>query len=98
MGLKIPKDLQEEYDHLIKMRTLWEADKEWGWTAEINCPTKRYIDLIERIALLEENIEIVIDNMPPESVVRIREGGAFEDLSATLAVSVAKLSSLWETR
>jgi hypothetical protein len=51
--LVIPDDLLEQYTHLVKMRALWEEDTVWGWTAEINCPTKQYIALIERIARLE---------------------------------------------
>lgn len=61
-------------------------------------PIEWCVSLIEELALLEENIEIVIDNMPPESVVRVREGGGFEDIHATLAVSVAKLSDMWVYR
>jgi hypothetical protein len=61
-------------------------------------PIEWCVSLIEELALLEENIEIVVDNMPSESVVRIQEGGGFEDIHATLAVSVAKLSDMWAFR
>jgi hypothetical protein len=55
--LKIPDDLKERYDGLLKLRAMHESDTDWGWTAEHQNPTKEAISLIERIARMKANNE-----------------------------------------
>ena len=61
----------------------------FDWLDKIVLP---YTEKVKRESIaIKENIEAIIKNMPSELVVHVREGGGPEDISATLAVSVAKI-------
>ena len=89
---KIPEDLKEAY-------IITESNRH-----NIGTWSDMFVrGLIERSAKAENEVErlkseihAVIEGMPLELVVHVREGGGLEDETATLAVSVAKTTAIYE--